>query len=161
MKFAVRPATLAQANALVASIHRHHKPVTGHRFSLALYDEETGRLLGVAICGRPVARMADTYGTLEVLRCATDGTPNAISKLYGSIARIADASGFAAVQTYTLPEEGGASMRASGFELDGTTTGGEWTRPGRTAAAASFPTTPKSRWVKRFPKNQWTPPDRH
>jgi hypothetical protein len=29
------PLTLKQANEMVADLHRHHKPVVGHRFSLA------------------------------------------------------------------------------------------------------------------------------
>lgn len=152
----VRPCTLAQANDLVSKIHRHHKPCTGHRFSLALYSDQ-GDLLAVAICGRPVARMCDAYGTLEVLRCASDGTRNAISKLYGAICRAADAMGFHTVQTYTLPEEGGASMRAIGFQFAGEAGGGQWKHTDGKARRTDQPTQVKHKWVKRFPHNDDSP----
>ena len=43
------PVSLAGANAFVAQHHRHHKPVTGHKFSIGCTVE--GRLAGVAIVG--------------------------------------------------------------------------------------------------------------
>jgi len=142
----VKPCTLAQANTLVGQLHRHHKPATGHRFSLAIYEAE--RLAGVVICGRPVARMCDQYTTLEILRCATDGTPNAISQLYGSVCRAAKAMGFTKVQTYTLPEEGGASLKASGFRFSGEAGGGDWTRVSKPNRRQDQPQATKWKWEK-------------
>jgi hypothetical protein len=147
----VRPCTLKQANDLVAAIHRHHKPVVGHRFSLSLYDGE--RLVAVAICGRPVARKTDAYNVLEILRCASDGTKNAISQLYGAICRAADAMGYESVQTFTLPEEGGASMKASGFTCVGISAGGQWEHSDGKPRRTDQPTAPKAKWVRSFPKN--------
>lgn len=69
------PVSLAEANAFVAQHHRHHKPVTGHKFSIGCTAE--GRLVGVAIVGRPVSRYLDNGLTLEVNRLCTDGTKNA------------------------------------------------------------------------------------
>ena len=109
----VSPCTLAEANSLVAQLHRHHKPVTGHRFSLSIHEGE--RLCGIVICGRPVARNTCQKSILEITRCATDGTFNAISQLYGAVCRAAKAMGFESVQTFTLPEEGGASLKAESF----------------------------------------------
>ena len=148
----VRPCTLKQANALVGQIHRHHKPARGHRFSLALYSDE-GNLIAVAICGRPVSRGCDPYGTLEILRCASVGTPNAISKLYGAVCRAAKAMGFHTVQTYTLPEEGGASLRASAFVFDGETDGRQWKHTDNKPRRTDQPNVNKWRWVRRFPCN--------
>ena len=68
------PLTLAQANEHIAALHRHHKPVQGHRFSVGAIDE-TG-LLGVAVVGRPVARGCDPYLTAEVTRLCTTGAKN-------------------------------------------------------------------------------------
>lgn len=149
--FKVRPCTLAQANEMVARLHRHHKPVQGHRFSLALFRGDT--LVAVAICGRPVARKCDAYGTLEIVRCVSDGTRNAISKLYGHVCRAADAMGFHTVQTYTLPEEGGASMKAAGFCFDGESGGGQWKHTDGKKRRTDQPTGTKWRWAKRFPHN--------
>ena len=143
----VRSCTLKQANEIVSKLHRHHKPVVGHRFSLAILHD-TGDIAGVVICGRPVARNCDTYFTLEITRCATDGTFNAISQLYGAVCRAAKAMGYDSVQTYTLPEEGGASLRASGFTFMGEAGGGQWKhtdgRPRRTDQPVSI----KHKWVK-------------
>lgn len=55
----------------------------------------------------------------EVSRLATDGTRNACSILYAAAARACDAMGFDSIQTYTLPEEGGASLRAAGWTCEG------------------------------------------
>ena len=51
------PISLKNANAFVAEHHRHHKPVVGHKFSIGCAQE--GRLVGVAIVGRPVSRHLD------------------------------------------------------------------------------------------------------
>lgn len=104
---------LKGANEYVARLHRHHAPVTGHRFSLGV-QKNTG-LCGVAICGRPVGRMIPQSDVLEVNRCCTDGTRNACSWLYTAAARCAREMGFRAVITYTNVEEDGASLRACGW----------------------------------------------
>lgn len=41
------PITLKEANAFVEQHHRHHRPVTGHKFSIAASDGE--KIVGVAI----------------------------------------------------------------------------------------------------------------
>ncbi len=121
------PITLAEANAFVAENHRHHKPVVGHKFSIGLHDGEKVR--GVVIVGRPVARNLDNGWTLEVNRCCTDGVKNGCSMLYGSAWRAAKALGYRRLITYTLAEEGGASLRASNWRLIGERGGGTWNRP--------------------------------
>ena len=87
------PVSLKEANAFVAEHHRHHKPVVGHKFSIACTDGE--KIVGVAIVGRPVARYLDDGWTLEVNRCCTDGTRNACSMLYAAAWRAARAMGYA------------------------------------------------------------------
>ena len=125
MTLEVSPIDFAEANAFVASFHRHHRPVVGCKFCVAVSDE-SGKVRGVAIVGRPVARMLDNGFTLEVNRCCTDGARNACSMLYGACWRIAKAMGFRKLITYTLPEEGGASLRAAGWKLIGERGGGNW-----------------------------------
>ena len=63
------PISLAEANAFVAEHHRHHRPVTGHKFSVAC--SEGDKVVGVAIVGRPVSRYLDDGWTLEVNRIDT------------------------------------------------------------------------------------------
>lgn len=129
MSLFLSPIALDEANAFVAQHHRHHKPVVGHKFSVAVSDESGVR--GVAIVGRPVARMADDGWTLEVNRCCTDGAKNACSMLYGAAWRAASGMGFKRLITYTLREEGGASLRAAGWRLIGEAGGGSWSRASR------------------------------
>ena len=93
------PISLKEANAFVAAHHRHHKPVTGHKFSIGCAAE--GRLVGVAIVGRPVSRYLDNGLTLEVTRLCTTGEKNACSMLYSAAARAAKAIGYRKIITYT------------------------------------------------------------
>src|SRR5947199_9619686 len=104
------PLHLRKANEFVAKHHRHNPPTAGGKFALGASVD--GKLVEVAIAGRPVARRLDDGKTLEVLRVCTDGTPNANSFLYGRVKRIALLMGYAKVVTYTLEEESGASLRA-------------------------------------------------
>ncbi|NBW20930.1 MAG: hypothetical protein EBR82_74510 [Caulobacteraceae bacterium] len=128
-KLRLLPLDLDEANEFVRRVHRHHGPVVGHKFSLgAAYGEE---VCGVVIVGRPVSRMRDDGATLEVTRLATDGRANACSFLYGAAARAAFALGYSRIGTYTLPEEGGASLRGAGWRLIGERGGGSWGREGR------------------------------
>lgn len=118
------PMTLVEANEFVRIYHRHHQPVIGHKFSIGVSDGE--KVVGVAIVGRPVARYLDDGWTLEVNRTCTDGTPNVNSMLYGACQRATFALGYKKLITYTLPEEGGASLRASNWKCIGRTGGGSW-----------------------------------
>jgi hypothetical protein len=110
----LRPMSLREANRFVAAVHRHHGPVRGHKFALAVEDVD-GVLRGVAIAGRPVSRKLDTGWRLEVLRVATDGAPNACSMLYAAVARAGVAIGYRRqdILTYTLAAEPGTSLRAA------------------------------------------------
>lgn len=140
----VVPCDLDEANAFVAQHHRHHRPVPGHKFSLAVADEaETIR--GVAIVGRPVARALDDGLTLEVVRVATDGCKNACSALYGAARRAAFALGYARLGTYTLASESGASLRASGWKVVGEVKGRSWSCPSR-PRVDKHPLQGKIRW---------------
>ena len=118
------PVSLDDANAFVAMHHRHHKPVVGHKFSIAAV--KGGKVCGVAIVGRPVSRHRDNGATLEVTRLCTDGTRNACSFLYGASAKAAFALGYQTLGTYILPAEGGASLRAAGWRKIGSTPGRSW-----------------------------------
>ena len=119
----ITPINLDEANAFVETHHRHHKPVVGYKFAIAVSEEE---VCGVAIIGRPVSRHLDDGWTLEVNRCCTDGTRNACSMLYSGAWKAAKALGYRRLITYTLPEEGGASLRGAGWILVGERGGGNW-----------------------------------
>ena len=130
------PIDLSEANAFVYRLHRHNDPVPGAKFSIGVEDA-LGTLHGVAIVGRPVApALQRNRYACEIRRVCTDGARNACSMLYGAARRTARAMWFKEVYTYTLPEEGGASLRAAGFRLDKENAGGPaglWhNRPRRT-----------------------------
>ncbi|HWH83226.1 MAG TPA: XF1762 family protein [Burkholderiaceae bacterium] len=136
MSLRIVPISLDTANEFVFRLHRHNDPLPGNKFSVGVADGD-GTLVGVAIVGNPSApALQKVAGLIEIRRVCTDGTRNACSKLYGAARRAARAMGHAPVITYTLPSEGGASLRAAGFVLEKTDAGGksaDWhNRTGRT-----------------------------
>lgn len=122
-KLKILPISLKEANAYVETNHRHHRKATGHKYSLAVYDENDV-LHGVAIVGRPLSRFLDDGKTLEVLRLCTDGTYNACSILYARCARVAKEMGYEKIITYILEEEHGSSLKASGWACEEENVGG-------------------------------------
>ncbi len=147
------PVNLDEANAFVEKHHRHHKPVPGAKFCLGVAKiirtdadgESLLQICGVAIVGRPVARMLDDTWTLEVNRTCTDGTPNANSALYGACRRASFALGYRKLITYTLQEEGGKSLSAAGWKCLGEAGGGSWSRASR-PRIDTHPLQGKLRW---------------
>ena len=144
MNLRVVPITFAEANEFVRRHHRHHKPVPGCKFCVAVADD-VNEIRGVAIVGRPVARHLDDGWVLEVNRTCTDGARNANSMLYGAAWRAARALGYRKLITYTLPEEGGASLRAAGWRCLGKAGGGKWSCPSRPRLDL-HPTQEKLKW---------------
>lgn len=120
---------LDEANAFIEQHHRHHGKVVGHKFSIGA--SLGNRIVGVAIVGRPVARLRDDGLTLEVTRLCSDGTRNACSFLYGACARATMALGYKRIGTYILASENGASVKAAGWRLVGETPGRSWSVPSR------------------------------
>lgn len=112
------------ANKFIYEIHRHHEPVVGSIFQIAVEDKKQGpymyEIVGVAICGRPVASKTDYKTVIEVNRCCVkEGHPNACSMLYGACARIAREMGYISIITFTLAKEPGTSLRAAGWICEG------------------------------------------
>lgn len=139
----LQPITFEEACAFIRRHHRHHVPPVGHKFCVAVGDGE--KVVGVAVVGRPVARMSDNGWTLEVTRCCTDGTPNACSMLYSACWRAAKALGYRRLVTFTLPDEGGASLRAANWKVVGESKGGSWNCKSR-PRIDKHPTLPKLVW---------------
>ena len=146
MSLRIEPITLRQANAYVTQHHRHHKAARGHKFSVSVVDG-AGNIRGVGIAGRPVSRVLDKDGHLEVVRVCTDGTRNVCSMIYGALRRAGVALGYPAhkIITYTLESEPGGSLRASGWHDDGPAGGGTWDTPARRREDHA-PTETKRRW---------------
>ncbi|WP_373379887.1 XF1762 family protein [Cupriavidus nantongensis] len=143
MTLRIVPISFAEANAFVRQHHRHHRPPVGCKFCVAV--AAGGLVVGVAQVGRPVARALDDGWTLEVNRLCTDGHRNACSMLYAAAWRAARALGFRKLITYTLQEEGGASLRAAGWRVVGESAGGSWDCPSR-PRVDTHPLQGKLRW---------------
>ncbi len=141
------PITYRVARAFVLENHRHHKPPQGWLFGTGIESE--GKLIGVVMVGRPVARKLDDGETAEVTRlCVLDGFPNACSMLYSAAWRAAKALGYVRMLTYILAEEHGASVKAAGWKFMYSTPGRSWSVPSR-QRTDTHPIGPKSMYEIR------------
>jgi hypothetical protein len=145
MKLQIVPVSIKEAQRFVELHHRHHPAAHSHLFAVGVSDGLEIR--GVAIIGRPVARMLCDGWTAEVVRVATDGSQNACSALYGAAWRACRALGYRRLVTYTLPEEGGASLRGAGWTCIGKAGGGSWSRDSR-PRLDMHPIQQKLRWER-------------
>lgn len=139
------PITIREANNFVRKYHRHNQPVVGSKFSIGA--ELDGKLVGVAIAGRPVARLLDNGKTLEIVRVCTDGTRNANSFLYGKVKQIGLLMGYESIITYTLKNESGASLKAVGAIKEAEIKPQSWNRAGRERIEQSVYSQEKIRWA--------------
>ena len=130
MSLQLQPITQKEAKIFVDTHHRHHPAPVGCIFSVAINDGE--KVVGVAMIGRPVARMNQNGYTAEVVRCCVlPGVKNGCSMLYGAAWRACRAMGYKKIITYTLQEEKGSSLRAAGWRIVGEVTGRSWNCPSR------------------------------
>src|SRR5688572_5435893 len=116
----LQPISIGEAQRFVTAHHRHHDAPVGGLFAVAVSDGEAVR--GVAVIGRPVARMLQDGWTAEVTRVCTLGDKNAPSMLYGAAWRAARALGYRRLITYTLspscPDCGAAvPLPTNGFSI--------------------------------------------
>lgn len=133
------PIPVKRARRFVGQVHRRLKKVAGGLWAIAALRGSV--MVGVAIVGRPNARMSDASGelaplpNLEVLRVAViegdraaSGNKGACSMLYGACARTARGQGAENLFTYVHKDESGTSLRAAGWVRLGEAGGGEWDR---------------------------------
>lgn len=140
----IRLIDLKSANNYVEKYHRHNLPTQGYIFAIGLFENDI--VIGVAICGRPVARLLDDGKTIEILRVCTRGARNANSQLYSYAKKLSIKKGFKRVITYTLYSESGASLRAISAQPTKVSNGNrQWTnRPNR--RFQEVVSQPKIRW---------------
>ena len=114
--------TLDESQVYVGDFHAHSDPQHGHKWSLAAVAE--GRVVGVAVIGRPTAPVLQNRDpwALEVLRVCVErdgatgkGFPNACSFLYGASWRSIKTMGYLRAVTYTEDGEHGTSLKAAGW----------------------------------------------
>ncbi len=147
MSLRLVPVAFAQAREFVDDWHRHHRPPQGHKFSLGIADGD--ELVGVAVVGRPFARMLGDGHTLEVTRVAVaNHAPNGCSMLYAAAWRAAKALGYCRLVTYTHGESGDALRAASGRVVAARPSTPGWSRPARPHA---------NRGVDHIARRRWQP----
>lgn len=142
----IRPITFKTACEFISKHHRHHKPTVGCKFCVGVFDGD--KMVGCAVCGRPVSRHLDNGRICEINRLCTDGTYNACSMLYGACARIAKEMGYERIITYILESEPGTSLKASNYHYDGIGGGTHWT--GVRNKGQDIPNEMKQRWSKQL-----------
>jgi len=125
----LQPITYIEAKKFVEKFHRHNPSPIGWKFGIAVNNGK--EVVGVIMVGRPISRHFDDGWTMEVLRCCTDGTKNAASKLYGAARRATFALGYKRLVTYTLEHEKGISLVAAGYKRLGEAGGGSWNTKSR------------------------------
>lgn len=146
---------LRDANDFVEKWHRHSARTSNDGGKFAIGLEHEGELVGVAIVGRPIARLLQVEGAAELLRlCTSPAAPKGSgSKLYSRAKRIWQLMGGTKLHTYTLANESGASMRGAGVkepaaEIDGA----QWDRAARPRATKEIHNKPKRRWTETLPE---------
>ena len=140
------PISLREANTFVLHFHRHNKPTQGGKFAIGCLYED--KMVGVAIVGRPVARLMDDGWTAEVTRlCVIPSAPkNVCSFLYARCWRIWQQMGGTRMLTYTLQTESGASLKGAGWKIIGKTKPQSWSREERRREWQDIYDQPKLRW---------------
>ena len=145
------PMILRDANDFVEKWHRHSARTSNDGGKYAIGLEHDGQIVGVAIVGRPIARLLHEEGAAELLRlCTSPAAPKGSgSKLYSRAKRIWQLMGGTLFHTYTLKHESGATMRGAGVheaaaEIDGQ----QWDRPSRPRDEKDVYDQPKLRWTE-------------
>lgn len=122
-------------------------------------EDRKGELRGVGLLGRPVARGLQDGYTAEITRVCTDGAEHAPSMIYAALSRAARALGYRRVFTYSLADESGSSLLASGFTWDAELKGRPtWDTPSRRRSETDLfgretrPQGPKIRWIRVLSK---------
>ncbi|MDQ2892786.1 MAG: hypothetical protein M3R64_06825 [Pseudomonadota bacterium] len=142
------PITLRAANDFVEEHHRHSARTSNDGGKFAIGMTVAAQLVGVAIVGRPIARLLHADGTAEVLRlCVSPEAPKgACGRLYGRCKRIWQLMGGDRVVTYTLASEHGHSLRGAGFAVEAVVPARAWDTPTRRRASRQIERKAKVRW---------------
>ena len=132
-KLKIVPLSLREANDFVEAFHRHNGRTSRDGGKFAIGCSFGGELVGVAIVGRPIARLLNDSFTAEVLRTCTrpEAPKGSISFLYSACRRIWAAMGGLKIITYTLRTESGSSLRGAGWKIAALVEPKEWDRPNR------------------------------
>lgn len=142
MGLSTLPIPVKRAERWCRDLHRRLPHLQGSMWAVAALRDRF--VVGVAIVGRPNARLLDSrelpQPRLQVLRVAVQegdvsasGHKGACSLLYGAVARAARAMGCVDLWTYIHDDEPGTSLRAAGWieDREHVSLGGTYDRPSR------------------------------
>lgn len=149
MSSRIIPLGLREANDFVEAHHRHSARTSNDGGKFAIGLEHDGKLVGVAIVGRPIARGIQQMhgpGTAELLRCCIGpGAPEGSGKKLNSrCKRIWQLMGGVRLVTYTLASESGGSLSGAGFKKEAFVPGRQWS--GSKRGDRPIADQPKFRW---------------
>lgn len=115
----VVPISLREANHFIENFHRHNGRTAHGAGKFAIGASKGDGLVGVAIVGRPIARLLSDGWTAEVLRtCVNGDAPKGTNSfLYAAAWRTWREMGGKKLITYTLLTESGASLRGVGWKV--------------------------------------------
>ena len=139
------------ANSFISKHHRHSVPLKPINVKYLIGLENEGKLIGVAILGRPCNRHIEDGKTIEIRRLATNGLKNACSFLLARCCELSFALGYNKIITYTLEIESGSSLKATGFEISHKSkSSGKWRKTTQTRldGREMIPTQNKICWQK-------------
>jgi len=143
----LRPWTVKRSTAIQFNkdVRRRLPHIQGAMWCISVRSED--EIVGIALVGHPSQEQTtNEYDHLRVLRVSVrEGYKNACSMLYSACWRAARAMGVSSMDTFTHLDEPGTSLRAAGWVEDGLTTGGEYSRKGRSRKPQEDPG-PKRRW---------------
>jgi hypothetical protein len=149
-KFGLIPCSLRQANDFVECWHRHSRRTAWNGGKFAVAAELGGRVVGVAIVGRPLSRALSDQFTMEVTRLCVGpmAPPNTCSFLYSAAKRAWQAQGGRKLITYTLDAESGGRLRGAGWTVAAKVTPKKagWTSAQRERTMKEIYGVPKLRW---------------
>ena len=152
----VGPVTKDAARRFVQDEHRHNEAPSKMQVSFAIGLYIGAELVGVVTVGRPVARALDDGYTIEVNRtCVAGYVKNANSMLYGAASRAAKAMGYRKIVTYTLHDETGASLKASGFVCVADIGARSWEKANTTRTRYDTNLFGERRQAQGMPKYRW------
>jgi hypothetical protein len=108
---------LLEAQAFIEEHHRHSKPLKRHMFSIGARENDYGPLLGVATIDNCSSAWSKRHDHAELRRLCTTGNRNVASFLISKCWKACEAMGIHTLITYTKPWESGASLKATGFNI--------------------------------------------
>ena len=151
------PLSRDEVNACIRRWHRHHKAIRAHLFSCGVAID--GEIVGSATVERPKSASLCDGRTFEVSRVSIEPSGervrNVASRLYAAVRQAALALGYLRGVTYTRADEGGGSLKASGWHRAAETPVASWIDRRERAHGALFLPGVATEPTEMVPRVRW------